>query len=49
MLFDFLSCLWPLISGIVPALLGPETWLNTIVALNTGPLGVALPALIGWL
>jgi hypothetical protein len=46
---DLLSCLWALISGTVPYILGPETWLNAIVALNTGPLGVALPALIGWL
>ncbi len=46
---DLFGCLWALISGIVPAIMGPEAWLNTIVALNTGPLGVALPALIGWL
>jgi hypothetical protein len=42
------ECLMPLLSGIIPYLMGPANWLSAVVALNTGPLGVALPALLGW-
>ncbi len=44
-MFEFLM---PLLSGILPYLMGPSDWLSTVVSLNTGPLGVALPAVLGW-
>jgi len=47
-LTPLLSCVMPLVSGIVPYLMGPADWLGAVVSLNTGPLGLGLPAVLGW-
>jgi hypothetical protein len=38
----------PLVSGVVPFLMGPADWLGAVISANTGPLGVGTLGLIGW-
>jgi hypothetical protein len=44
-MFEFLM---PLLSGVIPFLMGPADWLGAVISLNTGPLGVGTLPLLGW-
>lgn len=47
-LAPLLSGIMPLLSGVIPYLSGPANWLDAVVALNTGPLGIGTLPLLGW-